>query len=167
MEMTNKTLVDIYKIIEAEKAKWMANNDESKIKEVVETFLNASRTNTILNICGMEMETKHWKGKDSPYWRIDHCNGRSGNSPIGSVITDAVKSALEKAVVGFDKLSQAEIEQIRKETHDTYIRFYKNHLYSEAKKLAEQHAKQFIESEISKALQGDAEKIRLMMMESK
>jgi len=118
-----------------------------------------------MKICGFEMELHHWHGKDMPRWKIDHCNNRSGNSLIGEVIKDSLGDELKTLIKGFDVLDAASIKQLKESARDEYLSVYKRTLINEARSLAEEHAKKFIKSQIDIALHGDAEKIKLLMME--
>ena len=157
---------EIFKIIEDEKQNWMNEHKEEKVRKMVRDSLDASNVNTLLKICGFEMEMEYWKGKAMPYWKVDHCNNRSGNSLIGNIIKDAVGGALTGLIVDFDKLEPVEIDKLKKAAKSAYIKQYERTVRKEAQEMAEKHAKEFIQRQIDIALEGDAEKVRLLLQKA-
>ena len=57
--------------------KW-SENAEQHITEKVNTVLDGKLKELILVVCGFE------RNCTPAYWKVDHCNSRSGNSPVGS-----------------------------------------------------------------------------------
>lgn len=159
--------LDIFSIIEDEKKKWTTEKNQTEIRKSVRLFMDNALKNTVLKICGFEICYSYNTRNNAASYRVDHCNGRSGNSIIGQMIRDEVKDVVKEALMPDPILSPEEIAQIRKEVRTEYIKVYKNTLIYQSRKVAEQHAHQFIRDEVDQALKGDMEKFRLVLQDQK
>jgi len=139
-----------------------AQNAESHINQKVSDILSSRLDSLILTICGLE--SSQIKG-DFRYWKVDHCNGRGGNSPVGQILLEAVKSTLSDISKDIH-ISNDELAQIRKTMNDEYIRSYKMQVSNRASSLGKEHADKYIKRTIESALDGSAESARLMLIEA-
>lgn len=139
--------------------KW-AETAEENIHEKVDEILNGRIKEMVLHICGFE---HHWQYK---IWKIDHCNNRSGNSPAGQIIAEAVHDRLH-SLIGNLELAPNEISEIKNEARDHYIKIFKREMKVKSERLAKEHAESFVKKEVGSALEGAAESVRLRLMEAK
>ena len=154
MSDTQKALYQLTKELADE---W-AENAEENIRERVNEILNKRIEELVLNLCGFSRN--HTYG-----WQIDHCNGRSGNSPVGNFFKDALQDRI-KYLAGKIEIPKAEEERIRKAFIDGYLREYKSEMLVRARRLAKEHAERYAKKISESALDGAAESVRLRMMEA-
>ena len=139
-----------------------SNNAEKHVKEKVESTLNKRLEELILVLCGFEKEVSR-----SMYgWKVDHCNNRSGNSPIGQIINEALKGRLE-SINKSVQITPEEESDIKNEFRKEYIKSYRAQMIQQARHLGKNHADDYSEKTINSALEGAAESVRLMLMENK
>jgi len=62
--------------------------DTGKVVTSIMNDFERQKRDAIYKLCGFS------KDSYDNEWRIDHCNGRSGNSPIGEVVVEALKPVL-------------------------------------------------------------------------
>ena len=104
----------------------------------------------VLQLLGFELE---WGGRE---WKVDHCNGRSGESAAGDWLRaragDAVRAWLDAQAGELPKLSKAALDDLRGE----YTRVLRNALSNALRKRAEADAAAMVESIVASATDGDA-----------
>ncbi|MEN8171377.1 MAG: hypothetical protein ABFS03_00705 [Chloroflexota bacterium] len=162
--MKEEKLTEVFKITSNLAEKW-ADNAEANIQEKVDSFLDDAMDEFILRVCGFEVSWGSGRNKYK-YWRIDHCNGRSGNSPIGDVINKAVAEKLASMMGAFDTVSASDMNDLKKEAHSEYIKQFKRQVSTMVRNRADKDAAEFVKKEVNNALEGSAKKVRLMLMES-
>ena len=86
--MTTKINVidDAIPIIAEAVAEWKIRNSEEVLKRRVHALLDESSNEVVMKLLGFK---ESW-GK----WELDHCNGRSGNSPAGEYLKNAQQGAI-------------------------------------------------------------------------
>jgi len=149
---------EVYKLTAKLADDW-AENAEQHIHDTVNEMLTDRIKEMVLHICGFE--------KDYIYkqWKVDHCNNRSGNSPAGQVVAEAVHDRL-KYLIGNLQLTEGELAELRCSARDHYLKSYHTAMKREAERLAKQHAIEYTRKEVGNALNGSAESVRLRLMES-
>ena len=152
--MTEKAL---YKITRDLAEEW-SKNAEANIRERVNDILNKRIEELVLVLCGLSKEHEYG-------WRVDHCNNRSGNSPIGNFLKESLQDRIEY-LAGQITISPQDKENIEKSFIDAYLREYRSQMTDYARRLAKQHAEKYIKTTAESALEGAAESIRLQMMEA-
>ena len=143
-------------------AKEWGENAEQNIKEVVNNVLDGNLEDIVLIATGFEKSHVYGNKRS---WKVDHCNGRSGNSPITEIIKDAIGDRFRE-LAGRMELSDDQKNAIKKEMQNLYLSEYKSELAKLVKYNARQHAQQFLKKSIGDALSGAAEAVRLRLMET-
>jgi len=82
-------LLDIRDAIEAAKEKYFKDNPTTKIQDNFLKEIKKSEQEILRKVLGFDQNV--WGNRT---WKLDHCNGRAGNSPIG----DRLSHIAEKAV---------------------------------------------------------------------
>jgi len=92
------------------------------LETLVKKLFDQGVEQVILKLMGFE---KDWDGR----WKVDNCNGRSGNSVIGDDITNKARAELAKFISEkldivdlWSQLSNKEIDDLKKEYKETYLR---------------------------------------------
>ena len=159
--MTNKKESHVYEVARDLADEW-AETAEQRIRDKVNEVLDGNLEQIVLIAAGFEKSSMY---KGEYIWRVDHCNNRSGNSPIGNVIKDAIGNRFTE-ILGRVTLSDAETLKIKKEMRDLYLREYRNQLNQLVRNKAREHAHQYMKRTIDTALEGAAETVRLRLMEA-
>ena len=82
---------EIYFIVKDTITDWLSENNKTKLVEETTHLLNKAKAELVFNLLGFKKD--YWShGK----WEIDHCNGRSGNSPIGNEVHKLLKPCTDK-----------------------------------------------------------------------
>ena len=152
----NSSVYELTKVVCDE---W-SRDAEKNIKAKVEEVLHSRQKELILTLLGFD---KHHAGVNS--WRVDHCNNRSGNSPIGIILTEAIKDRLDN-ITGSLELTLLEKSELQKISRDEYLKSFKYEVAQSSRRLGKKHAEDFTKKEVGLALEGAAEKVRLQLMES-
>lgn len=97
------------------------NENKKDLKERIEKQLNDAEKKIVMHLLGFR--TKDY-AKD---FEIDHCNGRSGNSPIGQELFNDIKETVMPWVKEIRK-----VQPTKKELNN-FKKDYKNHLLREIK----------------------------------
>lgn len=79
-----ETVEYIHKAIDS----WLEKNSEDQLTQRVHHLLDENQKKIILTLLGFE---NRWGG-----WEIDHCNGRSGNTPVGEYIKQTHEDAIQE-----------------------------------------------------------------------
>jgi hypothetical protein len=82
----DQILDDIAEAMEA----WAIDQRANIARNVTER-LNVHRDKVLMQLLGFEKDS--WAGDQ---WKIDHCNGRAGNSPIGDFLKTAQEAAIKE-----------------------------------------------------------------------
>lgn len=100
---------------------WKQEFNVEKIKEDIYSRMNKSQQEILLKLLGFDKDS--WDG----HWKLDHCNGRNGNSTAGeylkSVQAEAVKEWLGKIPMPTmtDELKEKLANQMQKEFEYTLL----------------------------------------------
>ncbi len=122
--MTGKTLEERAKIAVE---KWKSENlTDEAIEMRITQLLDDKRDDILLKILGFD---NHW-GR----WEVDHCNGRDGNSFIGSSIKEMCQKAADKWVEDNFKtlptIPKSLVKELRKEYLERVKRISRDKVYS-------------------------------------
>lgn len=133
-----EALVDQYVTDAIEK--WKEENPPEKIIAETIAELNSAKREIIPKLLGFD---KGWEK-----WRVDHCNGRAGNSAAG----DYLRSACQQAVKDwFEKIKlPAMTKGMQDDFKKEYISTVKKILREEAKRLAEANVRAYANDAIEK-----------------
>lgn len=131
-EIVEKPLDSIIPIIAAAVAEWKVDNSPERVRKTVIDALNVQSASITRQLLGFE------KGRDGE-WKVDHCNGRAGNTAVGDyfrqVQSQAIKEWLE--TVKLPELTPTFKNKLASEMRSEY----EYYLRSTAKDLAIQMAK--------------------------
>lgn len=93
--MTEKTkpvnIRETINVIVEAREKWFKENDETKLREMVQRMLDKNIVSIVQQILGFERETGY---RGQPFWRIDHCNGRE--AAVTKLVKDEAIAHLKK-----------------------------------------------------------------------
>ena len=154
----------LYQITHALAEKW-AENAESNLQEMVDNLLQDRFEEFVMRVLGFEVQYANKGRTNIKSWRIDHCNGRSGNSAIGSLLNTMVAEKIDN-LIGRMELTDEELLSIKKSAREVYLRKYKEKMNSAAARKAEVDASEYVKKTVAQALDGAAESVRLRLMEA-
>lgn len=122
-------------------ADWHAVNTPESISQKIHVLLDKNREQVVLKLMGFNAQY----GRN---WEIDHCNGRSGNSPIGNYLERTQESAIKQWV---DEMKMPELtatvkKQIAGSLRETYARLMRQELDVLVRIKASSDAKELLES---------------------
>lgn len=128
------------------KAELAMNWTEDKIKQRIHKSLNDAFNNILATALGFELDS--WNGK----WKVDHCNGRAGESTIGKMIAELavgeVKTAIAEGIKeGKFTITKSHMEALQREFNEN-VNGYK------AREMIQQVAQQRL-SRLTKLLSGE------------
>lgn len=118
--------------------KWQEKNTPETIHAHVHQMLDKASKEVVMKLLGFN---DSW-GK----WELDHCNGRSGNSPAGEFITKVQQSAVQDwlATVAMPKLTEELQASLVKQAQNEYEQRMSNAIREKARQLAEADAKTLV-----------------------
>jgi len=120
---------------------------EKNIKDNVRKTLDNRQKQLILTLCGFK---ERYAGVHS--WEVDHCNNRSGNSPIGSILTKAIQDRLD-IIIGSMELSESEKKNLREVARTEYLNSFKYEVANRSRTLGKNHAEVFTKKDVGLALE--------------
>lgn len=96
--------------------KWKAENTPEFMSNRIRTELNKHSSEILMKLLGFDKDA--WRGD----WRLDHCNGRQGNSAAGDFIREQQAQIIKDwlSTVAMPKLSEKELKQVQKSVDATY-----------------------------------------------
>lgn len=111
------TIAEVRGMVEQHWADWCeSNGTEQAIRDRVHRMLDKGTQEIVCKLLGFEKDA--WNG-----WRIDHCNGRSGNSAVGDYLREKVGNAVTAWID-----QQAELPELPKtslaEVRKAYLSMY-------------------------------------------
>lgn len=115
---------DAIAVIAATVETWKAKNTPQAIKEKTLELLNANSEEIVNKLLGFNKDS--WDGK----WKLDHCNGRSGNSAAGDYLRNTQAEAIKNWLsnVPLPKLSEKVLKEVSKEMEFAYVQAYRQQL---------------------------------------
>lgn len=111
------------------------------IKQKVHARLDRHRDEVLLKLMGFDEE---YSGK----WKIDHCNGRNGGSPIGDFLKESQDAAIREwlAQIELPTMSDAFRKKIEKDLLQTYQNQISQLVFSMAHAKAEKDLKHLLDT---------------------
>lgn len=111
-----KNVYEYIHTIEEAVEEWKQTNNTTKIKRDVAEQLSKAKNQVMLQLLGFDKDG--WK---QPTYRIDHCNGRAGNSIMGDYIQSNVKEAVTAFLSDFPlELSDVQKKELKAEVHSEF-----------------------------------------------
>ena len=143
--MTSNVSTELVQLIDTAIDKWLAVNTPAEITKSVTKKLNEHKDEITLKLLGFD------KSYGNRVWSLDHCNGRSGNSPAGEYLkatqSAVVKQWLEN--VPLPELTPTLLSKISSEFNDMYLRALKKELFSLAEEKAKKDSQKILDEVIS------------------
>lgn len=142
MELPN--LVEISaENIQAAYMKWLAQNTPETIQENCLNILNKSKDDILRALLGFEKDS--WGRQE---WKVDHCNGRSGESAAGDYLRRHQQAVIDQwlAQVNMPKMTPSMKKSMEKEALDLFVRTFRRTLEEKVTKYAEDQASTFFNS---------------------
>ena len=122
--MSDNINTEMVQLIDTAIDKWLAVNTPEEITKSVNSRLDTFKDEITLKLLGFD------KSYGDRNWSLDHCNGRSGNSPAGEYLRDTqsviVRQWLDK--VPLPELSPSQLKSISIDFGDMYLRALKKSL---------------------------------------
>lgn len=113
---TKKSVLDsVLPIINEAVTNWKLKNDREKLTRDVTMLLDKNSKEIVMKLLGFNITYDN-------KWALDHCNGRSGNSPAGDYLkeqqSEIIKGWLEK--VAMPVMTPAELKKIAADAKHEY-----------------------------------------------
>lgn len=123
--------------------KWLQAH-YAEIPKIVENYLNKNLNQIVLKLLGFDT---NWYDN---HFRLDHCNGRAGNTAAGDFLIKASQKEIDKflseAITQLPPLSEKEAKDYRKEFLEIYHKNIKKAIEDTAIREAEAVCKKMFES---------------------
>lgn len=135
--MKNKfpTQAEVREIVDNAWNEWC---DDKGSKEAIAAFVRRRLDNgvndIVLSLLGFEKNS--WNGE----WRIDHCNGRSGQSVIGDYLRTNAEASVRKWLDNIGELPELP-KATKKEVMNEYLSEYRRYLAVRLRELANERAR--------------------------
>ena len=114
--------------------RWVAENTPEKIEKTVRERLDKHSQEITLKLLGFD---KDWAGYD---WKLDHCNGRNGNSTAGEYLKEQQATVIKEWLANLklpklpSKLTQVFLKELQSEYDYTYQQEIRKLVHSKATK---------------------------------
>ena len=122
--MSDNINTEIVQLIDTAIDKWLAVNTPEEITKSVNSTLDKHKDEITLKLLGFD------KSYGDRVWKLDHCNGRAGNSPAGDYLKETqsvvVKQWLDK--VPLPELTPTQLSRLSIDFGDVYLRALKKSL---------------------------------------
>lgn len=135
-ELTNLAEISASTIQEA-LAEWATENSPEKLKAKCLRTLDNSREDILRALLGFEKDS--W-GRNE--WRVDHCNGRAGESAAGDYIRRHQQAAIEQWLhsVTLPAIDAGMKKSMQQEAKDVFMRLFRKNLEAKVATYAHEQA---------------------------
>ena len=116
----------------------------TSIRKKVHARLDQHRDEVLMKLMGFTQESF------TGHWEIDHCNGRSGNSPIGEFLATSQKQAIEEWLTQITMPTMT--PKFKKEVESDLRKVYQDAIRREVWDCAKSRAKQDLDELLEHAL---------------
>lgn len=143
--MSDNMNTELVLLIDTTIDKWLAVNTPEVIAKSVNSKLDKHKEEITLKLLGFD------KSYGDRNWKLDHCNGRSGNSTAGEYLK-ATQSAIVKQWlenVPLPELSPTQLNRLSIEFNDVYLRALKKELFRVAEDKAKEDSQKLLDEIIS------------------
>lgn len=125
---------------------WKQQNTEKSLADKTKKLLDTHSEQIVMKLLGFEEDK--WKENA---WELDHCNGRSGNSPAGDYLKQAQALTIKEwlANVKLPELSATKLKNLQAEFLNEYTYAYTRALRDLAQTKAKQDANVFFDQLVS------------------
>ena len=139
---TQQPIYEHIALIEEAIQSWKESNNPASIKHSVTKKLDGAKENILLQMLGFEYS---YRGT----FKIDHCNGRAGESMIGTYIKENVEHSLQEYMrsafpISINEDAQIALQQcvqdeFTKALHNEFRKYVRKHLNDTVASLAERY----------------------------
>ena len=121
---------------------WKKENTPEVLKKKTKKLLDNNSEEIVYKLLGFDKDS--WNGK----WKLDHCNGRSGNSAAGDYIRKCQKETIDKwlAEVPLPTLKESMAKQITQEAERIYLGAFREAFKALVQSAAENQAQELFDS---------------------
>lgn len=142
MELPNLVEISAENIQDAY-MKWLAQNTPETIQKNCLNILNKSQDDILRTLLGFEKD-----GWGRQEWKVDHCNGRAGESAVGDYLRRHQQATIDQwlAQVDMPKMTPSMKKSMEKEALDMFQRAFRRTLEVKVTKYAEDQASTFFNS---------------------
>lgn len=116
--------------------RWSEQNTPEQFEAAIHKSLNNRRDDTVAKLLGFERDG-FGRGDN---WRVDHCNGRSGNSTIGDKLRELIGESLDSWVRSVIADMPDFPDSIRQAAQEEYVSEFRKALRDEIRTAARDHA---------------------------
>ena len=140
-------MITIVKAIKDTEKQWLQDNNESAIRKMVREKLDKQKTQLLLKYLGFDKDS--WK---RDVWKIDHCNGRSGNSHVGKTVNQIMQEECDEwLTVSVKNLIEEAFTELNLEK--TLKEFVKSQLNYKFKDLIRETAREKMKAVMDKSIE--------------
>lgn len=122
--MSDNMNTEMIQLIDTAIDNWLAVNTPDVIEKSINKKLDEHKDEITLKLLGFD------KNYGDRNWKLDHCNGRSGNSPAGEYLRDTqsviVRQWLDK--VPLPELTPTQLKKLSSDFNEVYLRALKKSL---------------------------------------
>lgn len=122
--MSDNMNTEMIQLIDTAIDNWLAVNTPDVIEKSINKKLDEHKDEITLKLLGFD------KNYGDRNWKLDHCNGRSGNSPAGEYLRDTqsviVRQWLDK--VPIPELTTTQLKKLSSDFNEVYLRALKKSL---------------------------------------
>ena len=136
--MANNPVDDLLPVIAEAVEQWRTANDPATINSKVKRELDKSSKEIMIKLLGFSGDYRGYS--------LDHCNGRSGNSPAGDFVIQAQAEAVRGwlRTVAMPELTEAEKKTMEASCHAHYAEQFKRSLNEQVRTKAKSDATELI-----------------------
>lgn len=143
--MSDNTNIEIIQLVDTAIDNWLAVNTPDQITKSVHSQLNKFKDEITLKLLGFD------KSYGDRTWKLDHCNGRAGNSPAGDYLRDTqstiIKQWLDK--VPLPELSPSQLDKLSLDFTDVYLRALRKSLITLVEAKAKEDSQRLLDEIIN------------------
>ena len=140
--MIDPTSTELITVIDTAIDKWVQNNPPEKISKEVKSKLDKYKDEITLKLLGFD------KNYGDRNWRLDHCNGRSGNSAAGDYLRATQAVAIEEwlSTLTLPVLTPSQEKALLRDSQQHYYKAMRQAVMSKLTKKVEEDSTALINS---------------------
>lgn len=140
--MIDPTSTELITVIDTAIDKWMQDNSPEKISKEVKSKLDKYKDEITLKLLGFD------KSYGEKAWKLDHCNGRAGNSAAGDYLRATQAVAIEEwlSTLTLPVLTPSQEESLLRDSQNNYYTAMRKAVLSKLTKKVEEDSTALINS---------------------
>ena len=122
--MSDNMNTEMIQLIDTAIDNWLAVNTPDVLTKSINKKLDEHKDEITLKLLGFD------KNYGDRNWKLDHCNGRSGNSPAGEYLRDTQSVIVRQWLdsVPLPELSTTQLKKLSSDFNEVYLRALKKSL---------------------------------------